>query len=394
MQALLLSWRMWELTHNMLFLAAIALVEAIPALSLALPAGLYVDRNPPLRVLRQLFIAAFLSALSLFLSQLPQLAFGTSAQVGMLLGAASLSGVSRAFSQPAAYAFVPRIVAREDLARASASMSAMFQTGRILGPTLAGVLVGRIGIEPTACLVCAFQILGLLGLFSIETPIEPARQTGPARSRRSELFSGAAYVFRHPILLPALSLDMISVLFGGVTGVLPVYASDVLHVGPDGLGAMQTATAVGAMAMSAWLIRRRIRRHAGALLFAAVAGFGLSILVFAVSRDFYLTLAALALSGAFDCISVVIRSAAVQLASPNDLRGRISAVNSIFIGSSNELGSVESNVAAWALGLVPSVIFGGIMCLLTALVTSSLAPALRHLDLQKLEEESKSSAEC
>jgi hypothetical protein len=203
-------------------------------------------------------------------------------------------------------------------------------------------------------------------------------------SIKDELLSGVRFVFTHGILLPAMMLDMISVLFGGVTALLPIFASDILMVGPKGLGALRAAPAIGAAIVAFYLAKVTLKGRVGGLLFGCVAGFGLCILVFGLSKSFTVSLIALALSGAFDSVSMVIRSSAVQLASPDNMRGKISSVNSIFIGSSNELGELESGVAAKLLGTVPSVCFGGVMCLITVAVTAWLSPTLRKLDLSKL----------
>jgi hypothetical protein len=225
-------------------------------------------------------------------------------------------------------------------------------------------------------------------MFLIRAKIPPPDSKGRHASIRDELLSGGRFVFKHPILLPALTLDMISVLFGGVTALLPIFANDILNVGPRGLGALRAAPAVGAALMGIYLSKRKTMRTGG-WLFSAVAGFGICILAFGLSRNFYLSLFVLAMSGLFDSISMVIRSAAVQLSSPNHMRGKISAVNSIFIGSSNEIGELESGIAARLLGTVPAVYFGGIVCLLTVGVTALLSPALRKLDLEKLENQSQ-----
>jgi hypothetical protein len=201
---------------------------------------------------------------------------------------------------------------------------------------------------------------------------------------KEEFFSGAKFVFGHPILLPALSLDMISVMFGGVTALLPIFAADILMVGPKGLGILRAGPAIGAAVMSLALTRMHLRERAGIWLFVAVTGFGISILIFGLSQNFVISLFALAMSGAFDSVSMVIRSAAVQLSSPDAMRGRISAVNSIFIGSSNEIGEFESGVAARIFGVVPAVILGGAICLVTVAAIAFFCPALRKMDLDKL----------
>jgi len=227
------------------------------------------------------------------------------------------------------------------------------------------------------------MLVGFFSLFWVRANPQPLART-EKKSIREELLIGVRFVFGHNILLPALALDMFAVLFGGVTALLPIYASDILSVGPKGLGVLRAGPAIGAVLTSFMLTRLDIRANAGRYLFIAVTGFGVSILVFAISKDFYLSLVALALSGAFDSVSMVIRTSAVQLASPENMRGRISAVNSIFIGSSNELGEFESGVAAKLMGTVPSAVFGGIICLLTAGFTAMLSPTLRKMNLHKL----------
>jgi hypothetical protein len=200
------------------------------------------------------------------------------------------------------------------------------------------------------------------------------------------------FVIQDPILLPALSLDMISVFFGGVTALLPIYAAEILMTGPRGLGALRAAPAIGAAVMSFWLTILDIRERAGAWLFSAVTGFGVCILVFALSRSYVLSLVALTLSGAFDSVSMVVRMSAVQLSSPDSMRGRISAVNSIFIGSSNELGEFESGVVARLLGAVPAAVLGGVVCLATVVVVAFLSPRLRELNLEELQTAHKTAS--
>lgn len=200
----------------------------------------------------------------------------------------------------------------------------------------------------------------------------------------AELLSGLKFVFSHPILFPALSLDMISVLFGGVTALLPIFAKEILMAGPKGLGLLRASPAVGAALMGFFLARNHNKFRTGKHLFIAVTGFGICILIFGLSTNIALSIAALAASGAFDSISMVIRSASVQLSSPDHMRGKISAVNSIFIGSSNEIGEFESGIAAKLLGPVPAVYLGGFICLATVAIVGTLSPRLRDLDLQKL----------
>ena len=258
------------------------------------------------------------------------------------------------------------------------------QVARIGGPAFGGLVFGFLGAVTASTIVCVLLIAACLAMLLIRAQISPPSNHPKGQSIKDELLSGGRFVFKHPILFPALSLDLISVLFGGVTALLPIFAQDILFVGPKGLGALRAAPAVGATCMSLYL-SGSARLHTGKWLLTAVVGFGVCILVFGISTNFYLSLFALAASGSFDSISMVIRSSAVQMLSPDYMRGKISAVNSIFISSSNELGELESGIAANLLGTVPAVYFGGIVCILTVGVVAYLSPVLRKMDLNKLE---------
>ena len=388
MQSVLLGWRMYELTHSTLYLAMIGLAEALPALGLALYAGYVVDRSRPLIVLRWVILGSAASGLVMWLCQLPASNLSDHYQVIALFVASFLTGAARSFSQPSLYAILPRIVERQFLSRELAWMTSAMQLARISGPGLGGLIFGMTDAATASAVVC-FTLLAAIGFLSLmKTRLDPPERSATQGSKLHELLLGAKFVVRHPILFPALSLDMISVLFGGVTGLMPVYAKDILRAGKYGLGALRAAPAIGATVVSFMLAHSTwIRARAGVWLFLAIGGFGICMLIFGVSENFYLSLAVLGLSGAFDSVSVIVRSTAVQLSSPDALRGRISAVNSIFIGSSNELGEVESGLVAKWLGTVPSVLFGGAMCLVTVAIVAVLSPALRRLDLRKLEAE-------
>jgi MFS family permease len=383
-QAIVLGWRMYILTKDPLYLGLIGLVEAIPALGLALYAGYIVDRSRPLVVLRGVVQISLLSGFILLLSQLPWAGAGGRFQIAALFFSSFLTGTARAFSQPAVFSIVPRIIDRENLPRASAWMASSLQVARISGPAMGGLFFSWLGVSASAMIVCLVLLAALGILLFVQASPKPIESFGRSKSTEPQLLSGAKFVIRHPILLPALSLDMVSVLFGGVTALLPIYAAEILMVGPKGLGALRAAPAVGAAMTSLWLTTFDIRRRAGAWLFSGVTGFGLCILVFAVSRSYLLSLLALGLSGAFDSVSMVVRTAAVQLSSPDSMRGRISAVNSIFIGSSNELGEFESGVVARLLGAMPAAVLGGIVCLATVVAVALLSPVLRKLNLHDL----------
>lgn len=385
MQAVIVAWQVYALTHDPLMLGLVGLAEAAPALSLALYGGMIVDRGNPLFVYRCVLALSFVSAAALIVSHLPGLELALNAQLTTLYLASVMTGIARAFSQPAMFSLVPRLVARENLTRAAAWMSSSMQLARVAGPAVGGLVYGYFGMLAAIVAVCVLLALGIGLISTLRLVAYTPSVAQTPQSKAQELFGGLSFVWGHPILLPALSLDMISVLFGGVTAVLPIYAEQVLNLGASGLGLLRAAPAVGAAIGSFGLTHLPIKNHAGVWLLGAVSGFGLCILVFGVSTNVMVSVIALGLSGVFDSVSMLVRTVVVQLASPEHMRGRIAAVNSMFIGSSNELGELESGVAAKVLGTVPSVIFGGCMCMLTIGAITVLSPALRKLNLAKLE---------
>lgn len=383
MQAVIVGWQMYTLTHEPLHLGLIGLAEAVPALGIAVYAGYLVDRSRPQLVFLNVLLGSLVSAAVVLAAQL--VAHDRFEQIVALYAASVITGAARGFSQPAMFAVAPRLMPREGISRASAWMSSALQTAGVLGPAVGGVVFGWFNATSASALPCVSLLVAIGCWVTIRARIAPPTRTDQRRVR-DELFSGAVFVWRHPILLPALSLDMLSVLFGGVTALLPIYASDILFVGARGLGALRAAPAIGSALVSLWLTRFEFRARAGRYLIAAVTGFGLCMLIFGLSQNFWVSLAVLALSGAFDGISVIVRSTAVQLVSPDHMRGRISAINSIFIGSSNELGEFESGMAAHWLGTVPAVTLGGLACLTTVALIAFRSPTLRRLHLGELEQ--------
>ncbi|UYL07342.1 MFS transporter [Bdellovibrio sp. SKB1291214] len=384
MQAVVVGWRIYELTQDPLSLGLMGLAEAIPALGLALYAGYVVDRSRPLKVYRWVLEGSLISSGILLVAAYYGGRWTDHWQIVALYLSSVFAGAARAFSQPSMYAILPKMTKREGLSKALAWMSTAMQTARVTGPALGGLIFGFMGLEVSYAVIFVLLVGALGSTYAIRMNIEAPASVGEEREMVEELKSGVKFVFGHPILLPALSLDMISVLFGGVTALLPIYAKEILAVGPRGLGILRAAPAIGATVMGFILTRIEIRKNAGKYLLSAVFGFGLSILVFALSKDFYLSVLALGLSGIFDSVSVVVRSTAVQLASPDHMRGRISSVNSMFIGSSNEVGEFESGVAAKFLGTVPAACFGAVMCLLTVSIIAWKSPTLRNMDMDKV----------
>lgn len=383
-QAVLLGWQMYVLTKSALYVGLIGLAEAIPALGLALHAGLIVDRSPPLRIFRGVLVVSLISGLVLMVSVFPIWTLPLSGQITALFISSFVTGTARAFSQPSMYAIVPRLIPPQMLHTSSAWLSSSLQVARVAGPAVGGVLFGLVGVLWTSVVTVLFLIAALLVSSLIHIHI-PGRGTPQHEPVRDALLMGLRYVLKHRILFPAMMLDMVSVFFGGVTALLPFYAGEILHVGALGLGVLRAAPALGATLMSLGMTRMDLRRHAGTWFFSCVTGFGLSILVFSISQNYALSFAALALSGAFDSVSMIVRTSAVQLSSPDRMRGRISSVNSIFISSSNELGEFESGVAAHLLGVVSAAIFGGLVCLVTVPIIAWLYPELRKLDLTQIQ---------
>jgi MFS family permease len=292
-----------------------------------------------------------------------------------------VTGIAAGFQRPANTAFEAQVIPIEHMTRGSSLSSGTGQMGGILGPAVGGLLYALIGVTAT------YFALAVILLVSIVAVLFIARRPMPfveaSESLRDSLTSGLRFVRRSRIMLGGMSLDLFAVLFGGAVAMLPIYASDVLNVGPTGLGLMRTAPSIGAlvaMTLAAW---RPPKAHAGATLLACVAGFGVAIIVFALSRDFVLSLVALFMTGATDGVSVVIRSVITRAASPEHLRARIASVEYLFIGASNEVGAFESGVAAKLLGVVPSVAIGGVVTLAVVGLVTTFVPELRRLDLGK-----------
>lgn len=385
MQAVLVGWQVYALTHDALALGMVGLAEAVPALSLAMFAGYVVDKGDPKRIYRNVLILSFISGAFLLGSTFLHDGLIPHSQLAVLYIASILTGIARAFSQPAMYTLVPNLVAREDLPEASAWMSSSLQIARIVGPAVGGLVYAYLGMRFSSCMICTLLLAAIVLISSIQVHI-PARNAGNDIGKTArDLLGGLDFVLHHPILLSALSLDMVSVLFGGVTALLPIYAEEILHLGPKGLGFLRAAPAIGATLGSLGLTQLPIKRHAGAWLLGSVGAFGVCMLLFSISQNAIVSLVVLFFSGIFDSVSVLVRTVVVQLASPDHMRGRIAAVNSMFIGSSNEIGELESGVAAKLLGVVPSAVFGSCMCILTVILMAYRSPTLRKLDLDDLE---------
>ncbi|HUN92228.1 MAG TPA: MFS transporter [Burkholderiaceae bacterium] len=373
MQAVGVGWLVYDLTRSAFALGLVGLVQFAPMVALALVAGHAADRFERQRIARlcQAFqgVAALLLALA---------AWSGGTSLPLVLGFAFLIGATRVFENPSLQALVPRIVPPGRRARAFALSGSAVQGATVLGPALGGLLY--LG-GPRAVFVgaaCAYFVASLLVGLIRATPEASAPVREPATW--ATLSAGIRFIGRQPALLGAISLDLFAVLLGGATALLPIYARDILRVGPAGLGMLRSAPAFGAVLMALALARWPLQRHVGRAMFAAVAVFGVATIVFGLSRVFGLSLAALFVLGAADMVSVVIRAAIVQLDTPDSMRGRVSAVNYVFIGASNQLGEFESGLTAAWFGTVPSVVIGGIGTLLVVAAWSRLFPQITHRD--------------
>lgn len=374
-QALVVAWQIYGITRDPLSLGLIGLAEAAPFIATALFAGHVADRADRRGVaLAALAVLSACAAALLGLSS-PASPFGPRA-VGPFYAVIALSGLARAFLVPSRNALQAELVPRALYPNASAWRTSAWQSAAVGGPALGGVLYAVSGPRLAYAVDLGLLVVGIACLALVDAPRRRAPATEPVlRSLRG----GLEFVRREPVLLGALTLDLFSVLFGGAVALLPVYASDILRVGAEGLGVLRAAPAVGAVLMSLWLAHRPPFQRAGFALLASVAVFGAAIIGFGVSRVFILSVLLLVASGMADTVSVVIRATLVQEWTPDALLGRVSAVNAIFIGSSNELGAFESGLAARLLGTVTSVVFGGTMTLLIVGLTAWRNGPLRSL---------------
>ena len=383
MQFIVIEWQVYTLTKDPLSLGIIGLMEIIPALSMALFAGHIVDQ----REKRNLFLCCIglFSLISLglfFLSDASIMAsWGQKSILYSIYGFVFFGGLLRAFFGPTIFSLVSLIVPKKVYPNAATWNSSTWQMASILGPAVAGLTINWLGVHWSLCIVFVLVVISfLLGLLISKKPVLNPKIGEPIIQSLKE---GVRFVFKTKAILGALSLDMIAVLFGGAVALLPVFAQDILKVGPEGFGVLRAAPAVGAFLTMLTTAYIPISRRAGMKLLVAVFGFGISIIVFGLSSFFWISVVALFFSGITDGVSMVIRQTILQLKTPDHMRGRVSSVNSMFVGSSNELGAFESGLTAKLMGTVTAVVFGGTMTLITALTTGLVSPSFRNLDLEK-----------
>ena len=383
MQFIVIEWQVYSLTKDPLSLGIIGLMEIIPALSMALFAGHIVDQ----REKRNLFLwcIGMFSLISLglfFLSKDSVMNLWNQKSIlYCIYGFVFFGGLLRAFFGPTIFSLVALIVPKKIYPNAATWSSSTWQMASILGPAVAGLTINWMGVHWSLCVVFILVVLSfMLGLLISKKPVLNPKIGEPVIQSLKE---GLRFVFQTKAILGALSLDMIAVLFGGAVALLPVFAQDILKVGPEGFGVLRAAPAVGAFLTMLTTAYIPISRRAGMKLLIAVFGFGISIIVFGLSSVFWISVVALFFSGVTDGVSMVIRQTILQLKTPDHMRGRVSSVNSMFVGSSNELGAFESGLTAKLMGTVRAVVFGGTMTLITVFTTGIVSPSFRNLDLEK-----------
>jgi len=383
MQFIVIEWQVYSMTKDPLSLGIIGLMEVIPAVSMALFAGHIVDQKEKRNLLVKCILGFSVISFGLFMLSKPSVLedFGTKSTLYAIYFLVFLGGLVRAFLGPTIFSLVALIVPKKIYPNAATWSSTTWQMASVLGPALAGFSISLIGVHWSMCIIFVFSLIALLFLFQIDKkPILNPKIGEPVFKSLKE---GLDFVFSTKAILGALTLDMIAVLFGGAIALLPIFAQDILHVGAEGFGILRAAPAVGAFLTMLGSTRFPLHKNAGKKLLYAIFGFGLCIIVFGFSTYFWLSVAALFLSGAVDGVSMIIRQTILQLKTPDHMRGRVASVNSIFVGSSNELGAFESGVTAKWMGAVAAVVFGGTMTLLTVGITAFALPSFRKLDLQK-----------
>jgi MFS family permease len=367
MQSLAVGWQIYDLTNSPFDLGLVGLMQFLPLISLMLIAGHAADRYN-----RQMIVQASQAISGLSIAVLAFATAGGWVSRELILTVILVFGCARAFQQPSTTALLPAIVPAELLSRAVAASASSMQIAIIVGPAIGGILYA---LSPPLVygLSAALFLFASLLIWLINVSRKPPKREPLTFDL---LFAGIAYIWRHPVILGAISLDLFAVLLGGATSLLPIFARDIFETGPEGLGLLQLSPAVGALAISIPLSRWPMRGRIGPMLFATVAGFGGATIVFGLSRSFVLTLVALALYGATDMVSVVIRDTLIQVGTPDAMRGRVNAVHSLFVGTSNQLGQFRAGVMASWFGTVPAVVLGGAATLVVVLAGMKLFPGL------------------
>jgi len=383
MQFIVIEWQVYSMTKDPLSLGIIGLMEVIPAVSMALFAGHVVDQKEKRNLLVKCIFGFSVISLGLFVLSLPSVLEQNTTKTVLYLiyFLVFLGGIVRAFLGPTTFSLIALLVPKRIYPNAATWSSTTWQLAAVMGPALAGFSISWIGIHWSMCVIFGFSVLALLLLFRI--PKKPILNPKIGEPVLESLKEGLQFVFKTKAVFGALTLDMIAVLFGGAIALLPIYAQDILHVGAEGFGVLRAAPAIGAAITMLGYTRFPLHKNAGEKLLFAVFAFGICMIVFGLSTHFWLSVIALFLSGAVDGVSMIIRQTILQLKTPDNMRGRVASVNSMFVGSSNELGAFESGLTAKLMGTVTAVVFGGAITLLTVGITAFVSPSFRKLDLQK-----------
>jgi MFS family permease len=382
-QGLVVAWQMYDVTRDPLALGLVGLAEAAPFIGFALYAGHVADARDRRRVALAALVLLFLCAVGLAVASAFLFAPGRgrpgAAIQGVIYAIIVVCGAARSFLLPSRNALGAELVPRVLYPSAVAWRAGIWQVAAVSGPALGGIFYAWVGPTRSYAIAAALMATSFVMVARIRVPARPpsARAASPLIASVRE---GLAFLFTRPIFLGAITLDLFAVLFGGAVAILPIFAGEILHVGPRGLGALRAAPAIGAVLMSGFIALRPPGRRIGRTFMRAVIAFGVFTIGFALSRSFVLSVVLLAAAGAADMLSVYFRSTLMQVMVPSGMLGRVSAVNQIFIGSSNELGAFESGVAARLLGAVPSVVVGGAITIASALVTNRVFPSLGRLD--------------
>ncbi len=381
MQFIVIEWLVYSITKDPLSLGIIGLMEIIPAFSMALFAGHIVDQKEKRNLLAICTAAFSLISLGLFLLTLPSFIedWSTNSVLYSIYALVFFGGFLRSFFGPTIFSLIALIVPKKIYHNAATWSASTWKIASVSGALCGGFLIGWIGIDSTLCIVFMLVLLSLLFTFLIKK--KPILNSKIGEPIRDSLKAGIQFVFQNKAILGTLTLDMIAVLFGGTVAILSVFAQDVLKVGPEGFGVLNASISMGSIVTMLLTTYIPINKNTGKKMLVSVFIFGLSIIAFGLSSIFWVSILALFISGAADGISMVIRQTILQLKTPDEMRGRVSSVNSMFVGSSNELGAFESGLAAKLIGPVAAVIFGGTMTLITVVTTGIVNPTLRDLDL-------------
>jgi MFS family permease len=391
MQFVVIEWEVYSLTKDPLSLGLIGLMEVIPAVSLALFAGHVVDQKEKKGLLVKCILGFSAISLGLFLLTWPVVIRGwdTSYVLWGIYVLVFAGGLVRAFLGPTIFSLFSLLVPKRVYPNAATWSSSVWQMASVLGPAMAGFAISWIGVHWSMCLILGFSMAAFLFLTRI--PKKPILNPNIGEPVIQSLREGVKFVWNTKVILGAITLDMIAVLFGGAVALLPIYAQDILEVGAQGFGILRASPAVGSLLIMFTSAYFPLNKDAGMKLLASILGFGLCIIVFGVSTLFWLSVVALFLSGVTDGISMIIRQTILQLKTPDHMRGRVAAVNNMFVGSSNELGAFESGITAKWMGTVTAVVFGGCMTVVTVITTGFAFPAFRKLDLRKDVEENEAA---